>query len=84
MAVPEARLEPSDGGLVAASEGWFVVNVRDADWVTNPVLGDACVIEGDPAIKPTDYALSPALTAQEAADILKEVLRRPLLPPTQH
>jgi uncharacterized cupin superfamily protein len=48
MAVPEARLEPSDAGLVAASEGWFVVNVRDAAWVTNPVLGDACVIEGDP------------------------------------
>jgi len=44
--VPEARLEPSDGGLVAATEGWFVVNVRDASWVTNPVLGDACVIEG--------------------------------------
>ena len=48
MAVPEARLEPSDAGLVAASEGWFVVNVRDAAWVTNPVLGDACMFEGDP------------------------------------
>ena len=47
--VPEARLEHSDAGLVAATEGWFVVNVRDAAWVTNPVLGDACVIEGDPA-----------------------------------
>jgi uncharacterized cupin superfamily protein len=45
----EARLEPSDAGLVAATDGWFVVNVRDAAWVTNPVLGDACVIEGDAA-----------------------------------
>jgi uncharacterized cupin superfamily protein len=45
--IPEARLEPSDAGLVAATEGWFVVNVRDAAWVTNPVLGDACVFEGD-------------------------------------
>jgi uncharacterized cupin superfamily protein len=45
--VPEARLEASKGGLVAATEGWFVVNVRDAAWVTNPVLGDACVFEGD-------------------------------------
>jgi len=43
----EARLEQSDAGLVAASEGWFVVNVRDAAWVTSPVLGDACVFEGD-------------------------------------
>jgi uncharacterized cupin superfamily protein len=47
MAVPEANLEPSDEGLVAASEGWFVVNVRDAAWVTSPVLGDACIFEGD-------------------------------------
>jgi len=29
------------------AEGWFVVNVRDAAWVTNPVLGDVCVIEND-------------------------------------
>lgn len=29
------------------AEGWFVVNVRDAGWVTNPVLGDVCVIEDD-------------------------------------
>ena len=47
MAVPEAKLEPSDAGLVAASEGWFVVNLRDAAWVTSPVLGDACIFEGD-------------------------------------
>ncbi len=45
--IPEARLEPSDAGLVAASEGWFVVNVRDGAWVTNPVLGDSCIFEGD-------------------------------------
>ena len=45
----EARLEQSDAGLVAATDGWFVVNVRDAAWVTNPVLGDACIIEGDDA-----------------------------------
>ena len=44
-----ARLERSEAGLVAATDGWFVVNVRDAAWVTNPVLGDACIIEGDAA-----------------------------------
>src|SRR5207237_8111980 len=43
----EARLQSSYAGLVAATDGWFVVNVRDAAWVTNPVLGDACVFEGD-------------------------------------
>jgi uncharacterized cupin superfamily protein len=47
--VAEARLERSEAGLVATTDGWFVVNVRDAAWVTNPVLGDACIIEGDDA-----------------------------------
>ena len=43
MAVPEANLEPSEGGLVASTDGWFVANVRDMAWMTNPVLGDVCV-----------------------------------------
>jgi uncharacterized cupin superfamily protein len=43
MAVPEAKLEASAGGLIAKTEGWFVVSVRDAAWLTNPVLGDVCV-----------------------------------------
>jgi uncharacterized cupin superfamily protein len=43
----EARLVESEYGLVAATEGWFAVNVRDAAWVTNERLGDACVFEGD-------------------------------------
>ena len=47
--VEEARLEQSDAGLVAATDGWFVVNVRDAAWVTNEVLGAACIFEGDDA-----------------------------------
>ncbi|MGZ8697258.1 MAG: cupin domain-containing protein [Gaiellaceae bacterium] len=45
--VEEARLEESPGGLVPTTEGWFVVNVRDGRWVTNEVLGDAFVVEGD-------------------------------------
>jgi uncharacterized cupin superfamily protein len=43
----EARMERSEYGLVAATEGWFTVNVRDAAWVTNERLGDACIFEGD-------------------------------------
>jgi uncharacterized cupin superfamily protein len=30
--VPEAPLEQTDAGSVAAGEGWFVVNARDAQW----------------------------------------------------
>ena len=43
----EARLEQSEYGTVAATEGWFAVNVRDAAWVTNEAMGDACIFEGD-------------------------------------
>ena len=42
-------MERSEAGLVAATDGWFVVNVRDAAWVTSEPFGDACVIEGDAA-----------------------------------
>jgi uncharacterized cupin superfamily protein len=33
--VGEARLEDSGSGLAPASDGWFVVNVRDAQWLTS-------------------------------------------------
>jgi uncharacterized cupin superfamily protein len=45
----EAPLHASDMGLVAASEGWFVVNVRDAAWVTSETFGGACIFEGEDA-----------------------------------
>jgi uncharacterized cupin superfamily protein len=31
--VPEAKLEPTDGGLVPAGEGWFILNAQDAKWL---------------------------------------------------
>jgi uncharacterized cupin superfamily protein len=43
----EARLEQTEYGLTAASEGWFAVNIRDAAWVTNDAFGAACIFEGD-------------------------------------
>jgi uncharacterized cupin superfamily protein len=33
--VPEAPLEDSGSGLAPAAGGWFVVNVRDAQWLTS-------------------------------------------------
>jgi uncharacterized cupin superfamily protein len=43
--VPEAPLEESPSGLAPAGEGWFVVNVRDATWVTTEALGSTAVFE---------------------------------------
>jgi len=45
----QARMERAETGLVAATEGWFAVNVRDAAWVTNEKFGAACIFEGDAA-----------------------------------
>jgi uncharacterized cupin superfamily protein len=50
--VPEARLEQTAYGLTAADDGWFVVNVADAAWMTNEYFGEACVFEGDAAAFP--------------------------------
>jgi uncharacterized cupin superfamily protein len=43
--VPEARLEDSGSGLAPASQGWFVVNVRDAEWWTSGMFGSGCGFE---------------------------------------
>jgi hypothetical protein len=42
--VKEARLEQRDAGLTPVTDGWFVVGIRDAAWVTNEALGAACVL----------------------------------------
>lgn len=44
--VQEARLTETQSGLAPATEGWFVVNVRDAAWLTHETLGAACRFEG--------------------------------------
>ncbi len=45
--VPEARLEPTDTGLVPAGDGWFVVNAREARWLGSAEFGKWCSFEGD-------------------------------------
>ena len=42
----EAQLEEVGSGLAPVSDGWFVVNVRDAAWLTNDAFGARCVFEG--------------------------------------
>lgn len=45
--VEEAHLQEAASGLVPVTDGWFVVNVRDAAWETNDAIGAACFFEGD-------------------------------------
>jgi len=45
--VPEARLEDSGSGLAPASDGWFVVSVRHAEWWTSDTRGSMCEFESE-------------------------------------
>jgi quercetin dioxygenase-like cupin family protein len=45
--VAESRLEETDSGLVPASEGWFVLNARDARWYHTDGRTAVCVFEGE-------------------------------------
>jgi uncharacterized cupin superfamily protein len=45
--VPEARLEQTEHGLVRKSDGWFVVNARDAPWRYAAGRGGISDFEGD-------------------------------------
>jgi uncharacterized cupin superfamily protein len=63
--VEEARLEAVDSGLAPVAEGWFVVNVRDAAWLSNDAFGSACVFEGDVPVVRT----RPDLPVQKFADV---------------
>jgi uncharacterized cupin superfamily protein len=45
--VPEARLDDSGAGLAPADDGWFVVNVREAEWWTSDAFGSGTVFESE-------------------------------------
>ncbi|HYY32565.1 MAG TPA: cupin domain-containing protein [Gaiellaceae bacterium] len=47
MAVPEASLEQTDAGLAPGSDGWFVVNAREAQWFDRGPRGLICRFDGD-------------------------------------
>src|SRR5204862_989587 len=40
--VNEARLEDAGSGLAPVTEGWCLVNVRDAEWLPSETTGAAC------------------------------------------
>lgn len=63
--VEQARLEAVDSGLAPMSDGWFVVNVRDAAWLTNDAFGARCVFESDRRV----LRRRPDLDVQRFADV---------------
>jgi uncharacterized cupin superfamily protein len=67
--VEEARLEPSDAGLAPVTDGWFVVNVREAAWVTSDHFGAACTFEDEdtPPFLEVGFTLSVLRPGQPSA-----------------
>jgi uncharacterized cupin superfamily protein len=45
--IAEARLTEAEGGLLPEGEGWFVLNVREAQWLHTDRMGAFCTFEGD-------------------------------------
>jgi uncharacterized cupin superfamily protein len=45
--VREATLKETEHGLVPESEGWFVLNARDAPWRHTEGRGAVCLLEGE-------------------------------------
>ena len=45
--VSESKLEQTERGLVPKDEGWFVLNMRDAEWRYADGRGAVCVLGDD-------------------------------------
>jgi uncharacterized cupin superfamily protein len=54
--VPEAEHEDLGSGLAPVSEGWFVVNVRDAEWWFSERRGATCNFESEYREPPVEFA----------------------------
>src|SRR3954454_1880046 len=51
----EARLEDGGSGLAPVTGGWFVVNVRDAEWWTTDSRGARCGFENEYGQTPVEF-----------------------------
>ena len=51
----EARVEDLGSGLTPVTEGWFVVNVRDAEWWFSARRGARCAFESEYGETPVEF-----------------------------
>ena len=55
MSVPEAQLKDLGSGLTPVTDGWFVVNVRDAEWWFAETRGGRCGFENEYGDAPVEF-----------------------------
>jgi uncharacterized cupin superfamily protein len=78
--VGEAQLADSGSGLTPVTEGWFVVNVRDAEWWFAETRGARCAFENEYGRPPVEFdqlginltVLEPAQTSLYHAEANQE------------
>lgn len=51
----EAKLDDQGSGLTPVTEGWFVVNVGDAEWWFAESRGARCAFENDNGRPPVEF-----------------------------
>ena len=59
--VREAQIEDFGSGLTPVTQGWFVVNVRDAEWWFSERRGARCAFEneyGDPSVEFAQFGIN--------------------------
>ena len=56
MSVTEAQLEDFGSGLTPVTKGWFVVNVRDAEWWNSARRGARCAFDNEYGDPPVEFA----------------------------
>jgi len=54
--VPRAQLEDFGSGLTPVTQGWFIVNVRDAEWWSSETRGARCPFENEYGAPPVEFA----------------------------
>ena len=57
----EARLEQVGNGLAPVTEGWFVVNARDAAWLQHDSFGFRCKFDTDGRLAAARPGLDPVM-----------------------
>ena len=53
--MPEAELQDLGSGLTPVTQGWFVVNVREAEWWSSETRGARCGFENEYGDSPVEF-----------------------------